>query len=779
MKKLFLFLFLFSTTPVFGITNPQGETLTATVQQVLSNSAVIRVTATNIIRAANPPVSVRPDLFLFKVSAPTQQIPVTAVFANLNCSGTLCSGTPSLTAIGLTCDTEYKGRVSVRSANPSNPSVLLEELTPIFKTQPCAQLATTIKQTNSTKTSISATLEVDTRGTISGSTRFSFSLTATKEGETPIQSTEAQTQVTIAPTGPTRITTGNVVINGLECETEYSIVGTSKTNGRNNTPSASQVVTTSACDSSLGTGGTTQTTGNNEYIFLTPLPLGEGLTPQDSVIIGAAGETSQNGILGILQRIFTIMLVVAIILAVVFMIIGGARYATGDSLGSKMGGKEIITNAITGLLFALLSWLLLNIVNPDLLRFTLSIPNIGNKLTYGTSTPVGGPTNTIPGEGCSGFSTADNEACFARIIADEPRVRGELRNAGITIERGDTPCARFGQEACTTVGLLSATTLDRLKQLKTSCPQCSVIITGATEFWLHGTAPEFRGNHRQFIAVDLKLGNSSFDSFIRSKTMVANPFPLCVETFSYLGLRFCNESRNHWHVDTVTTTGGGTTSGSLIKFENIGVGNNGVWGKASGQPITGAQVTALVSSARVRSWYPEVQRVAGTNSKVLAAIIMVESSGDPTKVRTEPDGRKSCGLGQLLTDTAKRLDATLRNKSVEEICTALKEPNYNIRLSNQHYNSLSGNFKAKVAAYNGGSCVQVAGEPDCRGGATGTSANCSGLMRFECPWDSNGCYDPTKPNDAPTNTSCVVNTGYEVTRFYVDKVKKISDQLSR
>lgn len=772
MKKLFLFLFLFSTTPVFGITNPQGETLTATVQQVLPNSVVIKITATGIMRAGTERVI--PELQYFKVSTPTQ-LSNALPFGPLNCSGARCNLNQDLPVGSLVCDTEYRAKISVRSTNNSNPTFPnIIETTPVFKTQPCAQLATTIKQTNSTKTSISATLEVDTQGTISGSTRFSFSLTATKEGETPVQSTEAQTQVTITPTGATRVTTGNVVINGLECETEYSIVGTSKTNGRNNAPSAAQVITTSACDSSLGTGGTTQTTGNNVYEFLTPLPLGEGLTPQDSVIIGAAGETSQNGILGILQRIFTIMLVVAIILAVVFMIIGGARYATGDSLGSKMGGKEIITNAITGLLFALLSWLLLNIINPDLLRFTLSIPNIGNKLTQGTSTPVGGPTNTIPGEGCPVGTTV--EECYRLIMLDEPSKRSALNAANININA--SPCASpdpntFG---CTNIGLLSSATLANIIKVKNEC-NCAITITGGTEYWLHSDG----GNHKKFIALDLSLNSAQLNTFIRSKQSRGRS-GVCSERFEYSGLLFCNEdiagNQPHWHVDTVAT-GGGTTSGSLIKFENIGVGNNGVWGKAGGQPITGAQVTALVSSARVKGWYPEVQRVAGTNSKVLAAIIMVESSGDPTKVRTEPDGRKSCGLGQLLTDTAKRLDPTLRNKSVEEICTALKEPNYNIRLSNQHYNSLPGNFKAKVAAYNGGSCVQVAGEPDCRGGATGTSANCSGLMRFECPWDSNGCYDPTKPNDAPTNISCVVNTGYEVTRFYVDKVKKISDQLSR
>lgn len=504
-------------------------------------------------------------------------------------------------------------------------------------------------------------------------------------------------------------------------------------------------------------------TANDRYTFLTPLPLGEGLTSQDSVIIGAAGDT---GILGLLQRIFTLMLIAAVVLAVVFMIIGGARYATGDKVGSVQGGREIITNAITGLLFALFAWLLLNIINPDLLRFTLTLPNIGKALTPGGSASSTG--STIPGEGCG--ADISQEECFRRISADEARVRTLLASGDISINR--EPCLRPDKRvACTNVGLLSNTTSSRLLEVKRGCvaasPQCEMMVTGGTEYWFHAE----NGNHRKFTAVDLRIGGAPLDTFIKSKEKVQPTPNFCNEAFYYKGLRFCNEKGGaaHWHVDTIGAISGGSAStGGLLKFENIGVNNLGVWGKASRQPMTTTEAKALANGARSKSWYTEVQRVAGSDAKILAAIIMVESTGNPDETRTEPDGSKSCGLGQILTNTAKSLDTSLRTKSVEEICTKLKEPNYNIKLSYQHYRSLSGDFKKKVAAYNGGAGNQ---------GATGASQDCSGLMRFECPWDSSGCYDKTKPNDKPTNTSCEVNTGYEVTRFYVDKVKKIANQL--
>ena len=564
-------------------------------------------------------------------------------------------------------------------------------------------------------------------------------------------------------------------IPNLDCEKKYVYKTKVKIGAVETfTPSGTGVYRTGntfECSTSLGTGeDEDETEGDNRYVFLTPLPFNDGLNPQESVIIGATGE---EGILGILQRIFTLMLVAAVVLAVVFLIIGGARYATGDTLGGVQGGRQIITNAVTGLLFALLAWLLLNVINPDLLRFTLVIPNVGSKLTPGTGNSNSGTSGDSP---CTGLT---NEECFDKIAEDEQNVRDRFEAEDIKVvgtSSGERPCEAFEESGCTMVGLLNSSMITKLIEVKRDCvaanPNCKMQITGGTEYWNHGRPPEYNGNHKRFVAVDLQLTeavHAPFKEFIEGKTKVANPFDICVDTYSYKGLRFCNENRNHWHVDLSTGSGGGGSTGDrLIKFENIGKNNLGVYGKANGRPITPSDVDTLVTSARSKSWYPEVQRVAGSNAKILTAIIMVESSGDPDKVRTEPDGRKSCGLGQLLTDTAKSLDSSLRNKSVDEICTALKDPSYNIRLSNQHYRSLQGDFKTKVAAYNGGTGSQ---------GATGQSEDCEGLMRFECPWEEEGCYDPSKPNDEPTNTSCQVNTRYEVTRFYVDKVKKISDEL--
>lgn len=489
--------------------------------------------------------------------------------------------------------------------------------------------------------------------------------------------------------------------------------------------------------------------GDNVYTFLTPLPLGDNLDTVSSVVIGAAGD---GGILGVLQRIFTIMLVAAIVLAVVYMIIGGARYATGDSLGSKMGGKEVITNAIKGLLFALLAWLLLNIINPDLLRFTISIPNIGKGSTQGTGAT---PTGSITGGGCPVADT--DEECFAKIKADEERVRGILREAGITIERGDTACARFGQTACTTVGLLNEATLANIIKVKTDC-DCAIIITGGTEYWLHGSG----GNHKRFIALDLKIGGTALDTFIRSKQSQGRS-RVCNARFQYSGLLFCDEqiagNPPHWHVDTVG--GGGGTSGEpvLFTFPRINIRGHIIPGRGS---VYGpGEISNKITNPAMTALRPRVAAAVsgqGIDFKLFYALIAQESGGNPQA----GSGAGACGVAQLLPGTARPLDPSLAGLSDSAVCTALKDSvDLSLRVGVKYLKKgfqEGGDSKNALAYYNGG--------PD----AIVDSNNCPGRKAYECPWDASGYYNRTNPTGEPLKAledRSHINTGFSETRFYV------------
>lgn len=78
-----------------------------------------------------------------------------------------------------------------------------------------------------------------------------------------------------------------------------------------------------------------------------------------------------------LESLFTILIVIAGILALIMIIVGGITYITSESFGDKGKGKSYIINAIVGLILALGSWVILNTINPDLAEdLNITIPGV-------------------------------------------------------------------------------------------------------------------------------------------------------------------------------------------------------------------------------------------------------------------------------------------------------------------------------------------------------------------------------------------------------------------
>lgn len=122
---------------------------------------------------------------------------------------------------------------------------------------------------------------------------------------------------------------------------------------------------------------------STDYTLAEPLP-----------VPGNAPITRTNFI-AYLQWLFPFMLSLAGILAVVMIIIGGFQYMTSAGSTDSIGrAKDRITNAILGLLLAAASWVILNTINPDLVRFRLDIATLR---LPSTNTPTSrGPNDYIP-----------------------------------------------------------------------------------------------------------------------------------------------------------------------------------------------------------------------------------------------------------------------------------------------------------------------------------------------------------------------------------------------
>lgn len=81
--------------------------------------------------------------------------------------------------------------------------------------------------------------------------------------------------------------------------------------------------------------------------------------------------TSETQLSQFLSQAFSFGLAIAAALAVIMIVWGGVQIMTTDSWGGKSEGKQKIWDAVWGLILALVSWLILYTINPDILNFKL------------------------------------------------------------------------------------------------------------------------------------------------------------------------------------------------------------------------------------------------------------------------------------------------------------------------------------------------------------------------------------------------------------------------
>lgn len=245
--------------------------------------------------------------------------------------------------------------------------------------------------------------------------------------------------------------------------------------------------TNANCESPVSTSGGNGGNGSGntnscEYKLLVPsLPFAN---PN-----GAVNICTTASIKDLVQKGSNYLITIAIVLAVIFLIYGGFLYATGNAATALNKGKQIIINALTGLAFALFSWLLLNTLNKDIVKATLTIPTITQSVlnsSTGTNTTPGGTTGGTTGGSTGSTTPPTGNSDLQRILADEQRVRSLLSDGGISINA--SPCSSVGQTGCTNVGLLGQAAIDGVIALKKVCGSgCNVQITGGTEYWLHSS----------------------------------------------------------------------------------------------------------------------------------------------------------------------------------------------------------------------------------------------------------------------------------------------------
>lgn len=155
---------------------------------------------------------------------------------------------------------------------------------------------------------------------------------------------------------------------------------------------------------------------------LSPPGFTEGETPEFLTLLGWILKAA----------IFTVS-----ILAMLMIIVGGVQYVLAGSTGNpdKIGDAQSrIMMSIYGILLALSSWLILNTINPDLLKLELNIPGLGGGNSTTTPPVEGGNQNwvCIISEPCSVTRIANEEACstcegFCRFLTPEQETESRQR----------------------------------------------------------------------------------------------------------------------------------------------------------------------------------------------------------------------------------------------------------------------------------------------------------------------------------------------------------------
>lgn len=107
-----------------------------------------------------------------------------------------------------------------------------------------------------------------------------------------------------------------------------------------------------------------------------------------------------GGLSTYLNSILTWVLVLVSVIAIFYLIYGGILYVTTDIINKKMEGKETVTRVVTGIVFIFSVWVLLNSINPNLLKNSLGFAGGAVGATTGT-TPSTNPVKS-PGVSASG-----------------------------------------------------------------------------------------------------------------------------------------------------------------------------------------------------------------------------------------------------------------------------------------------------------------------------------------------------------------------------------------
>lgn len=125
-----------------------------------------------------------------------------------------------------------------------------------------------------------------------------------------------------------------------------------------------------------------------------------------------------SGLGEFLKGLFTVLIVIAGIMAFVMIVLGAITYATTDSFSGSEHGRDMIWNAVMGLVLALGAWIILNAINPNLAsNLSITIPKVSMNPAFEPDDSVGEGISQITVNSQSGGSLPISNCDVSQMVS--------------------------------------------------------------------------------------------------------------------------------------------------------------------------------------------------------------------------------------------------------------------------------------------------------------------------------------------------------------------------
>ncbi len=262
---------------------------------------------------------------------------------------------------------------------------------------------------------------------------------------------------------------------------------------------------------------------------------------EPSILVQGGGKSASPA--DYLENIFYFMIGTAGVLAVLVFAIGGIQFmVSGATPSAKKEGQEKMTAAIFGLILALGTWLILNTINPDLVKkFDLKLDTVtvtgsgGTGSTYDgklneiTITREDGTTYTFRGiqdayQSSPGLQLVGEDGKYLpeKITKEEAMRYTLMKDSDIVITSttgSSKPCTYPGQTGCTDLYGMKAATIEEIKYIDEKT-KGQVLVTGGTEHGPHAIGAYSHGSgHKVDIDDTSNVTDYVENNFIRRKDL--------------------------------------------------------------------------------------------------------------------------------------------------------------------------------------------------------------------------------------------------------------------